>query len=169
MKSFENSKFAELKKDIAELKGGKAAAVATAEAKKAKDESIQEDRYRTTHYAKITATGKKRPVFWKVALAARWSAWPRAPCSFIAAWLPHLLDGLLGGLSPLGETGAAMAMFGALGASFGINRDIFRRVFDTTDLWSKGIASNGNVREQQISAGEEIEGKIAKNPSPNPR
>jgi hypothetical protein len=49
------------------------------------------------------------------------------------------------------------AVMGLFGASFGINRDYFRRIFDTTDLWSGGFLSHKKVAEHQEEAGKVFE------------
>lgn len=44
----------------------------------------------------------------------------------------------------------------ALGGSFGVSRDIFRKVFDVTDCWFMGVGS-GNCNNQEIA---EAKGKV---------
>ncbi len=48
-----------------------------------------------------------------------------------------------------GAYAAAAITGGAAGASFGINRDIFRKIFDTTDHWFRGILINGKHEPSQ--------------------
>ena len=46
-----------------------------------------------------------------------------------------------------GEYFASVTALGAVGASFGINRDIFRQIFDQTDLWFRGFVSHGHSQK----------------------
>jgi hypothetical protein len=65
-------------------------------------------------------------------------------------------------LGGAGIMALSVTAFGALGASFGISRDFFRKVFDKTDLWFKGIThaqSYEKVKEDQLAAGLPDEGR----------
>ena len=52
-------------------------------------------------------------------------------------------------------TAASMTIMGLIGASFGINRDAFRQIFDKTDLLFKGIIAN--YKERQTARAQEID------------
>jgi hypothetical protein len=68
----------------------------------------------------------------------------------------HVIHGL-----GVGETFAAsMATMGMFGASFGINRDAFRQVFDKTDLLYKGLTEKSRSPEAAIA--------VAPSPPPVP-
>lgn len=141
-----------LKAELAEIKAlvqGKP----EPEAKKAKDEvkaaiAPEETFTRTTHADHNHSEGFK-PIFWKVAaigaviggLAGALLAYGQVPA--------HLLD-LVGHQAAESLTAnftqalVATTTVGAMaGASFGINRDIFRRAFDLTDHWFRGILIPG--------------------------
>ncbi len=163
MKLYEEGKFSEIKQDIAELKAivkGDAKAANIAAQKSEAWRNIKEEKYRTTHYAQLTPDEKNRFAFWKIA-AIGLVVGLAAGALFAATGLAtHLLGDMLahgGLLEGVGAYAASMAAFGALGASFGLNRDLFRRIFDKTDLWFKGIGSHKAIKEQQIAEGEKIE------------
>ncbi|MDX2073819.1 MAG: hypothetical protein SFX19_05580 [Alphaproteobacteria bacterium] len=101
--------------------------------------------YRTTHYVPPQDPSMKHgPVFWKVALAGLaiglaagllLASGGIATGFFEHIMRPEVFAGLGGEAS---ITALSMATFGAFGASFGINRDIFRRIFDHTDAIYEG-------------------------------
>lgn len=114
----------------------------------AKLAEAREPAYRTTHYVPPQDPAMEHgPIFWKV--AAIGLAIGAAAGLLLAA--SGLASGLLGHIvsestlhavsGVIGEKGIAllsMATFGAFGASFGINRDIFRKIFDQTDMMYRG-------------------------------
>jgi len=122
----------------------------------------QETNYRKTHYAKLKSEPINTFAFWKVALiglavgAAAGALLAMGPGGGAAAIIfEHI--GLHLGESAIMAT--SIAAFGAMGASFGLNRDFFRKVFDKTDLWFDGIIHSkyhAQVRESQVKAGKEV-------------
>jgi hypothetical protein len=133
------------------------------------------DSYRKTHYAHLNGS-TKGPIFWKIALiglavgVAGGAVLAIGGAGSIAAGvLEHTIG--VGVIEAIGHTGimaASMTVMGLFGASFGINRDIFRKIFDTTDLWTKGILSSKRTRERQQEAGMELEKESAKKHSSVP-
>lgn len=163
MRAYEEGKFAEIKQEIDEIK-----AMVKGEAPPPRDNDQQKlmadlDDYRTTHYAKLEAPTENKFVFWKIAVMGL--AVGAAAGAVLAAASPYMVAaGILGHELALGT---AMATMGALGASFGINRDIFRQVFDKTDLWFKGIFNSKHhdlVEAKQIEAGLAIQSETIKAP-----
>lgn len=157
-------RFAELEQKIDRLtdlvsdktSGGKSKSAATAPLP---TEKVDLEDYRTTHYARLNGS-TQGPVFWKVTLmgllvGAAAGAMLALGGETSTAW--HVFKTLGIHLQAAHILPVSMATFGAFGASFGINRDVFRRLFDVTDLWTKGIISHGRIREEQIEAGKEIE------------
>jgi len=119
------------------------------------------DSYRKTHYAKLNGA-TKGPIFWKVALiglavgaAAGLILASGGTAGIAGEFLIHTLHLPL--TTALGVKVAAATVMGLFGASFGINRDYFRKIFDTTDLWTKGLLSDKKVREHQEEAGKKFE------------
>ncbi len=110
--------------------------------------NAKEPAYRTTHYVPPQDESVQQPtVFWKVALVGL--------AVGVAAGLLFAMGGLAGGviehvvghaiidqLGPLGIATVSAATFGAFGASFGINRDVFRKIFDATDMMYRGRAGD---------------------------
>lgn len=171
MKEFEAGKFSELKKEIRDLKAMLTGKKDAAESRmpQSADADIPEhskkyhnDRethlldYRTQHCddEHCPPTGGKW-VFWKVAViglvvgagAGALLAWGGG-----AAALLHLLGHGVIVNEGAGLFAATMGVGGLIGASFGINRDMFRQVFDKTDLWFRGIIKNGRARGKQMTA-----------------
>lgn len=117
--------------------------------------------YRKTHYAKLNGS-TKGPIFWKIAAigllvgaAAGLILASGGTTGVVGEFVAHTLgltDITTGGLSA-----AAAGLMGLFGASFGINRDYFRKIFDTTDLWSKGIFNSKKVDSLQEEAGKKFE------------
>ena len=161
MKEFEDSRFAELKRDIAGLK-----AVVTGERPpepmavdgepdgRAVDANHRD--YRTQHCSEGHCPPEMKPVFWKVA-GIGLAVGAAAGALFGGSGLMgHLLHPIAEGLAQNQITAASTIVGGAAGASFGINRDLFRRVFDVTDHWFRGIVippANGGekARTQDLS------------------
>jgi hypothetical protein len=143
---------------LSDLVQGKPAA---ADSKNAADTAVDElENYRTTHYAKVNGS-KPKLVFWKVALIGL-AVGAAAGAVLAAGGISGEIFHALGHALPANATAViSVVTCGLFGASFGINRDIFRRIFDTTDLWSKGIIKSEKVREHQIAAGKDLEEAIA--------
>jgi nucleoside phosphorylase len=126
--------------------------------------------YRKTHYAKLNGS-TKGPIFWKVALIglvvgaaagailATGGLFPLAGgASLASTMLAHTIgESLVSYLGAGGIMAASMTIMGMFGASFGINRDYFRRIFDVTDLWSGGMLSSKKVEQHQEEAGKAFE------------
>ena len=144
MKNFEDGKFAEIKREINELKS-------LVTGKPLAPESISQPvevlaDYKTTHSDK--REGKMQLVFWKIAtigLAVGLAAGALLAGGGLAGHALHALGFAAEPLADAGTYAASMIAMGLFGASFGVNRDIFRAVFDKTDLLFKGII--GNDRE----------------------
>ena len=159
MRAFEEGKFSEIKHEINELKALVKGEPAPSKAPLLKEQAALKedlDNYRKTHYAKLDTPVKNRYVFWKIALMGL-VVGAAAGALLAAASASGALAGVIGGHAI--EFAPAMLAFGALGASLGINRDVFRKIFDKTDLWFKGIfggKQHGIVEAKQIEAGESI-------------
>jgi hypothetical protein len=173
MKLYEEGKFNELKQDIAELKAiikgdnksAEAAATQSAGFNEA-SRQMQEKPYRTTHYAQLEPDRKNRFAFWKVSFVGLIAGIAAGALFAYTGAAEHILGKLVaegGVLHGLGIATASMGTFGALGASFGLNRDLFRRIFDKTDMWFKGVTSREAtkaVEDQQKAAGQAIEEEL---------
>ena len=160
MKEFEDSRFDEIKEEIGELKSiikGEPAPKKSARAK-ADEIDVHQDNYRTSHFQGSKVTGLAKFVFWKVALVGL-AVGLIAGAILVTGDMTHgllehlgvannaIVDSLKGivGEKAL-EYMTAMTALGAIGASFGINRDLFRQAFDQTDLWFRGFVSHGHAR-----------------------
>ena len=143
----------ELKAELAELKAlvpGKS----PSEAGKAKEDAKAlipppDEFKRTTHVDYNHKPEKFKPIFWKVAgigaviggTAGTLLAFGGVPKELLELAGTEAAQQLSGSWT---GTLAATSTVGALaGASFGINRDIFRKVFDITDHWFRGILIPG--------------------------
>ena len=160
MKAYEDSKFNEIKEEIGELKAmvkGEPAPPKTAAEATALLQATQDD-YRTDHFQGSKVDGIEKIAFWKVALVGLTVG---VVAGFVLAYggtAEHVLHGLGAADTEIGkavvkffghEVGtyiASMTAMGAIGASFGINRDIFRQIFDQTDLWFRGFVSHGHAQ-----------------------
>jgi hypothetical protein len=153
--SFEEGKFAEIRKELGELKAmlaGKSGRVA------ATPPAATETETPATHCDEHCPPKKQKPIFWKVAaigLAVGMAAGALLTFGGAAA---HLLAAVA--LEPSSKAGlyaAAMTTMGLFGASFGINRDVFRQIFDKTDRWFKGLLHKSEPSpERQIAAKREL-------------
>ncbi len=127
-------------------------------------QNAKEPAYRTTHYVPPQDPSLQHgPVFWKVAaigLAVGVAAGLLLASSPLAL---ELLGHIIGeeaiktistSMSGYGLQALSMATFGAFGASFGINRDVFRMIFDKTDMMYRGRASE-KAQAQMITRGKE--------------
>ncbi|MFO0388410.1 MAG: hypothetical protein ACK502_01630 [Alphaproteobacteria bacterium] len=174
MKLYEEGRFNELKNDIAEIKAiikgdNNAAQVAAKQSQQssAMARELEEKPYRTTHYAQLEPDRKNRFAFWKVSLIGLVVGVAAGALFAYTGAAEHLLGNVVGEhglLHGLSLTTASMGAFGALGASFGLNRDLFRQIFDKTDLWFKGVTSRTAtkaVEQQQVAAGLAIEEELS--------
>lgn len=144
-------KFGEIKKGLAELQhsitGKPIDPKLLQDPDVAAAESAKVDDYRTTHFEESgDHPDKGMPVFWKVALIGLLvgaAAGALFAFSGGAAMITEAVGEALGAAAGSASTPAlyatSMATFGLFGASFGINRDYFRQVFDKTDLLFRGI------------------------------
>ncbi len=156
MQEFEKSKFEEIKQDINELKSivkgeAPAEAVKTSSTPSPQiddDDDIEEklSNYRVAHHdPSIKKPAGNSLVFWNVALVGL----------AVGAGIGLLMHAVAGagiasgiGLgSLLGTAESAAVTMGLVGASFGINRDIFRKIFDKTDLLFKGMVAMKTPRQ----------------------
>ncbi len=147
IKEFENSRFAELKREIRGLKAAMmgqdpAAAEAACEpdVPSCAEVDAKHSEYRTQH-CDTEHCVQNKPIFWKIAAIGGVVGTAAGALLGASGFMPELLH-------PLGHIAQAEAPIagsivgGTLGASFGINRDIFRRVFDKTDRLFKGIVTS---------------------------
>lgn len=145
---YEKGQFFEIKKEISELKAmvsGKRPALATEEPAVA---TASEQPHRTTHCDGHCPPDKKKFVFWKVATLGLTIGMAAGALLVAGGVAGHVMEGLRMHAAEASYA-AVMTTMGLFGASFGINRDMFRQVFDKTDLLFKGILS-GKSREPQI-------------------
>ena len=111
-----------------------------------KDASLD---YKTTHCDDHASVEEKpRIIFWKVALVGLAIGAAAGLLLASGGIAGHVLAALGaagegGVLSTVGVYAASMLTMGLFGASFGVNRDIFRDVFDRTDLMFRGIVGQG--------------------------
>lgn len=160
MKEFEKAKFAEIKAEINELKallkGKKGDAEAKLSAEAAKTSATVEHRqqydYPTTHcddtHCPPGPEGRKL-VFWNVAGVGLAAGAALGAVLTAGGMTGHLLEAFGGaehGLSELGQYGAGITAGAMFGASFGINRDLFRKVLDVTDPLFEGNIKLGLSR-----------------------
>lgn len=146
MKSFETGKFQEIKREINELKAmisGQPVASTTAAEPTAK--LAEHEHYRTRHYNKSETPTKNRYVFWNIAVIGL----VIGMAAGALLQFGHLTEPVMaelgsaalksGRFSEISEYAFSMIAMGAIGASFGVNRDIFRKAFDKTDMLFKGL------------------------------
>jgi hypothetical protein len=184
MKEFESGKFAEIKQEIGEIKAMvagqvKPGATVTTAAQPAGNPVNSSEvpapgepliNYRTQHCDEHCPPEKRKYVFWKVAAIGLLIGATAGAVLGIGA--PEIVNGIIHSLglasAPLSGTSifaASVAALGAFGASFGINRDMFRQVFDKTDLWFKGITRT-SIRpvpqpEPSVQPEKPVEHKVA--------
>jgi hypothetical protein len=128
---------------------------------KSQEQAKELESYRTTHYAQIEPDKKSRFVFSKVALMGLVIGAAVGAILAFGGASTKIFEAIgIKGLSTAATHLASIITFGMFGASFGINRDIFRRTFDQTDLMFKGIVFNKQVRQKQIEAGLAVEKEI---------
>jgi hypothetical protein len=153
----QNKKLEQLEKKIDKLQASINGEEIPADDVKKEDKDKKADGeldYKTTHCDEehCIPNGKPQLIFWKVALiglAVGLAAGALLASGGLAA---HALVGLgvaaeAGALSTTGVMAASMLTMGLFGASFGVNRDLFRHVFDKTDLWFRGIVSKNKKPE----------------------
>jgi hypothetical protein len=141
-----NSKFEALEQKIDDLKtmisdkkaGASDVSGAVKEQAKKKQHAL---RHRTTHIGDHVNDNKL--VFWKIAGIGLLAGLAAGALLVFGGGAEHLI-GLLGNASePVVHAGSVgiITALGLFGASFGINRDIFRHIFDKTDMLFKGLFS----------------------------
>lgn len=146
IKPFIEAQTKEIKEDVEQVKAmvkGEALPEKSAEAE-TELLKAEQDNYRTEHFQGCTPDTDK-PIFWKVAIIGLLLGVTAGIMLGMGGLTTHLLEGLgvaEGALGKLGATLASATALGAVGASFGVNRDLFRQVFDKTDLWTRGFASH---------------------------
>jgi ABC-type multidrug transport system fused ATPase/permease subunit len=176
LKPYIDAKVDEVKEEISELKSivkGEPVVEKSAAAKTAALEAEQED-YRTEHFQGQKVPDANKYVFWKIAavgLAIGLIAGALLASGGIAGEVLNALGfagGELGmgaaaghgaarGAVTVGEYIASMTAMGAIGASFGVNRDIFRQIFDKTDMWFRGFVSHEHSKDVLLGKGQTIE------------
>lgn len=169
LKDFESQKFSELKQEMDEIKfmiAGKAPPAVTSAATATGNPAEREEGYRTTHCDTEHCPPKNNKlVFWKVAaigLVVGMGVGALLAYGGVAAELLHILgQGVIVAHEGTGLYAASMGLAGLIGASFGINRDMFRQVFDKTDLWFRGILKNGHKRDRQIAKAQQAAKALA--------
>ncbi len=161
-----DGKVAEIKEELGEIKS---LLTGQPDPNKAENRQAQqmaeedETSYRKTHYAKLTPPKINSFAFWKVALVGLVvgaAAGALIGATGLAAYA--LPAGIKLGTDAM-IIGSAL-IFGAVGASFGINRDYARKIADRTDLLFKGVIgskSHDYIKECQQSEGKAIEEKLS--------
>jgi|GEM_PF-4389210 len=163
----QNARFSKLEKGLAELKAmlGK-----KTPANEASDTSRQDDKteakpetghsrdYRTQHCDDHCPPKGRKWVFWKIAAIGLAIGLAAGALLAFGGLAGHVLHAL-GAVAPeaiahagIGTYAASMTTMGLFGASFGINRDIFRQVFDNTDLWFRGMFSRSKERGKEVDS-----------------
>lgn len=141
--------------------------------------------YRTTHFVPPPDGAESHgPIFWKVALVGL-AVGIAAGIIFATGGLasgmfstiiehiaPHTAGAAPVALSSGTITALSAATFGAFGASFGINRDVFRKIFDKTDVLYRGRVGESTTAQMVTRAKEpekEMEklASVAYVPAPN--
>jgi hypothetical protein len=155
MKAFEKEKFQELQSDIRDIKQ---AMGLDPNAHSATSNIVEheQEHFRTTHFDESVPRPKgNRMIFWNIAvfgaIAGVVIGLTLASGGGAAALLSalHLTEVVPAGAVTLATTVA----LGAVGASFGINRDVFRHIFDKTDLWFKGLYNNDKYKGMSKAMG----------------
>jgi len=123
--------------------------------------SASDIRHHTTHMGEH-AEGKGKLIFWNIAAVGLAVGLAAGAMLAFGGTAEHLLQFMGKAGEPLLKAGGAVINtaiitgMGLFGASFGINRDIFRRVFDQTDLWFKGLVTHpGRQQGQSIEQSRE--------------
>lgn len=176
LKEYTSVKFDEVNRKIDTLTqlvaGGKSATAGEAKpllspANQQVSESEALERIETMHRQKqhcdTQHCGKenRKLVFWKVALMGALIgvvAGALLAAGGLTTEIFHLFGAAGKALAPqssLGLYAASIATCGLIGASFGINRDLYRQVFDVTDRWYKGLVFNGKSNEKAPARAQE--------------
>lgn len=151
IKEFEGAKFAELQNEIRDLKsaitGNPAKQEAPAAEKPAASAAAgEEQHYRTQHCDDHCPPEGRKVIFWRIAAVGAAVGATAGGLIGASELAEHSLSHILGESAMVELHGASMgglmAATGAvIGGTFGINRDIFRSIFDKTDRWFRGIIS----------------------------
>jgi len=113
--------------------------------------------YKTTHCDEHgNIQEKPKIIFWKVALVGLAVGLVAGAILASGGIAGHILGALgvaaeSGALGTMGTYALSMLTMGLFGASFGVNRDIFRDVFDRTDLMFRGIVGKSKVNTPIVS------------------
>ena len=160
-----NPKFAELKKGIEDIKAvlsGKKAPETLA-AQDTNEASVDKNAldYRTQHCNDGHCPTKNREwVFWKIAAIGLVIGAAAGALLASGPGAGEILGMIVGESAKSLSTGAifatSMTTLGLFGASFGINRDIFREIFDRTDHLFKGILSMGRSHAPEIAQAQNV-------------
>ena len=157
MKSFEEKKFTEIKNEIGDIKrmlGGEPVVAKKDEPAQAGNTSHGEH-YKTQHCDDGHCPPNQRKlIFWKIALIGLVVGMAAGGLLAFAGASAHILGALgaaEGTISTMGTYVASMTVLGLAGASYGINRDVFRQIFDKTDLLFKGLLEKSNHKYQALS------------------
>lgn len=162
IKEYTNVKFAEVNQKLDKLEkmvsGGKSVSKTgnsphiPASQQVGEEEAIAriEKLHRQTQHCDAHHCGAetRKLMFWNVALIGVLVGVAAGALLAFGGLAGHVFE-MLGGAGealahhPIGLYAASMATCGLIGASFGINRDLFREVFDTTDRWYKGLIGKG--------------------------
>ena len=117
---------------------------------------FDESDFKATHQTDDDPSDDHKLVYWNVAaIGAAVGAAVAAIAGFAAVEM-GVLHEILGPVaaksaSIVTNTHIAIVTAGAaLGASYGVSRDLFRKIFDVTDCWFMGVAS-GNCDNQDIA------------------
>lgn len=164
MKQYVREKFTGLTNEIRELKAVLAGkqpidSIQTDPAKPDNAAIFDESDFRTTHCDEHCAPQSKKIMYWNVAAIG---ALVGAAVTAIIAFTGGGVEGILGevikehAISTAAANTALITTGTALGASFGINRDIFRKVFDVTDCWFAGV-TKGNCSSVEIAQAKGVE------------
>lgn len=149
-------KLSKLENKLDELQSaitGKPVEEIKAEAEKAQAEKEATLDYKTTHCDDHSSVDEKpQIIFWKVALVGLAIGAAAGLLLASGGIAGHVLAALGaagegGVLSTVGVYAASMLTMGLFGASFGVNRDIFRDVFDRTDLMFRGIVGKAKTAD----------------------
>jgi hypothetical protein len=158
MKSYGDGKFSELKKDIGDIKRMLSGQPVETTASTAAKPTAHDDNYPTKHHGDYNHTppNNRKLVYWKIALIGLVVGAAAGAILATGGIAAHVIGAAIGAqaaaaIPATGILGASMAIMGLIGASFGINRDVFRDVFDTTDRLFKGLVDKGRTQYETLS------------------
>ncbi|MCE2926983.1 MAG: hypothetical protein LW823_05000 [Rickettsiales bacterium] len=161
-----DGKVAEIKEEIGEIKSLLTGKIDPKKAEYQEAQRVADDdetNYRKTHYAKLNTPRINGFAFWKVALVGLVAGAAIGALLGATGIVGYALPAAIK-IAPEVITIGSALIFGAMGASFGINRDFARKIADRTDLLFKGILgskSHDLVKEQQITEGKVIEDMLS--------